>query len=114
MSGCATTIQFSRVGGIKKTDFHGIRVYRGPLPADLQYKSLGEISVEAKGLTALVRLNSGLEDLTAKAKELGANAVINWHIKTKFPFGDEHGGEAVIFDRFPGVVNDKYFVDKDK
>jgi hypothetical protein len=110
--GCATTAQFSRVGGIKKTDFHGIRVYGGPVPVDAQYKNLGEISVEVSGPTILVRLNRGLEEITIKARDLGANAIINWHMTAKFPFATIHSGEAVIFDKFPVAVNDKYFVDK--
>lgn len=104
-AGCATMpTEFTRIAGLTRTNFHGIRVYCGPVPEDFSYKSLGTISARERGWFSLQRYNEGLEAITLKAKEMGANAIIKWK-QTE----DSQEGEAVVFDKFPSVLADRNF-----
>lgn len=106
IAGCATTNQFSRVGGTKNADLHGIRIYNGQPPTEFPYQSLGVISADGHGPFILARLDNALENLTLKAKDLGANAIINWKIKPQFGWAMKVEGEAVVFEKFPNATND--------
>lgn len=105
LSGCATA-QFSRVRGTVHAELHDIRVYNSQPPAEFPYRSLGLISAEGYGSFTLARLDNALEKLTLIARNMGANAIINWKIVPKFGFSIEMEGEAVFFDQFPNVHND--------
>lgn len=104
--GCASSQSFVRIRGTKNADLHGIRVYQKNPPENYPYKSLGFISAEGHGAFAVMRLDHGLEDLTLKAMDLGANAIINWRIKQTFGWVLHMEGEAVIFDYLPPTPND--------
>lgn len=104
--GCASSQSFVRIRGTKNADLHGIRVYQKAPPENYPYKSLGFIYAEGQGAFTLMRLDNALENLTLKARELDANAIINWRIKPRFGWVLHMEGEAVIFDTFPLVPND--------
>jgi len=81
----------------------GVRQYDGQLPPEIKYKSLGEIEGKGHGGMVVEVLHDALANLTAKAKTMGANAVIN--IKT----GDPTRGEAIIAESFPDVFSEEDF-----
>lgn len=106
LAGCSTTQTFSRVRGTKWAKLNGIRIYNSQPPTEYSFKSLGVVSAQGKGITTLVRLDDGLVKITLKAKELGANAIINWKIIARFGWVMDMEGEAVFFDKFPSALND--------
>lgn len=104
--GCVSSRNFVRIRGTENADLHGIRVYQNIPPENYSYENLGFISAEGHGAFTLMRMDRALENLTLKAQELGANAIINWRIKPTFGWTVQMEGDAVIFDIFPTTTNE--------
>lgn len=99
--GCASLPKFSRVGGTKNADLHGIRIYNGQPPVKYPYERLGLVRADGHGAFTMMRLDHALENLSITAKEMGANAIINWRIVPRFGWVIQMEGEAVIFEEYP-------------
>ena len=83
--------------------FFGVRQYYGSLPEDVKYTSLGNVEARGWGGMTVEVITNALKATLAKAKELGANAVIN--IKP----GDPTKGEAVYIENFPDTFTEEDF-----
>ena len=88
---------FYRFEWVKDTDFNGIKVYVGKPPVEAHYKSLGVLSMDGHGSSVEAMITNLISNLTARASNMGANAIINWTIRGGGATVKGEG-EAVIFE----------------
>lgn len=101
VSGCATP-SFARVGAFARTS--PIPLYIGTPPPEYPYRSLGPVAGLHRpvwGEGSIVTFTKVMEDLGNRARDLGANAVINV-TRGEYRQGFfRFDGEAVVFERLP-------------
>jgi tetratricopeptide (TPR) repeat protein len=90
---------------------YGVRMYSGSLPENIEYKSLGRVSLtqELSGmsLSQIGQHNTALEMLLYKARKLGANAITD--IKTGLQNQGVYSAEAVVIKEFPDSYTEEDF-----
>ena len=111
LNGCATTSHFyDKSTGISEYSsdvLFGVRIYGGKLPAHIKYQSLGVVTAEGWGGMTVERFMNARRAMVAKAKMLGANAVINVKPITSWS-KIAMQGEAIKAEEFPDKFEETF------